>query len=230
MSMFNLKTAALAIVAGVGLSGCAYGPYGGLGVGASYGNGYYDPYYNNGGYYGAGYGYPYGSGYGNGYPYGAGYGYPYGSGYGYPYGSSYYGWNNGYYYPGTGYYVYDRDRRPHRWTDAQRRYWERQRSVATSSGGVSRILENWADFQNGPQTTSTANNTVRQRRVERERIMRERPVVNSPQVRTERRAETSVRQERRAETSIQQERREARAEARQERRGTRGQNRRADKD
>ena len=40
MSIFNLKTAALAIVAGVGLSGCAYGPYGGLGVGVGYGNGY----------------------------------------------------------------------------------------------------------------------------------------------------------------------------------------------
>ena len=49
MSIFNFKTAALAIVAGVGLSGCAYGPYGGLGVGVGYGNGY---------------GYDYGYGYG----------------------------------------------------------------------------------------------------------------------------------------------------------------------
>ena len=212
MSIFNLKTAALAIVAGVALSGCAYGPYGGLGVGVGYGNGYNDPYYNSGGYYSGGYGYPYGSGYGYGYPYGSsGYGYPYG------YGSSYYGWNNGYYYPGTGYYVYDRNRRPHRWTDAQRRYWERQRGVATSSGGVSRVIENWADFQNGPQS---ANTNVRQRRVERQRIIRERPVASSSQVRTEQQGETSVRQERRS----------ARAEARQERRGTRGQNRRTDKD
>ena len=225
MSMFNLKTAALAIVAGVGLSGCAYGPYGGLGVGVGYGNSnsYYDPYYNSGGYYGAGYGSPYGSGYGY------GYGYPYGSGYGYPYGSSYYGWNNGYYYPGTGYYVYDRNRRPHRWTDAQRRYWEQQRGVATSSGGVSRVIENWADFQNGQSSA-----TVRQRGVDRrQRIIRERPVASSPQVRTERRAETSVQQERRearAETSVREERQEARAEARNERRGNRGQNRRVNKD
>ena len=216
MIMFNLKTAALAIVAGVGLSGCAYGPYGGLGVGVGYGNGYYDPYYNSGGYYSSGYGYP-----------GYGYGYPYGSGYGYPYGSSYYGWNNGYYYPGTGYYVYDQNRRPHRWTDAQRRYWERQRGVATSSGGVSRVIENWADFQNGPQATSTANTTVRQRRVDSERIIRERrerPVASSPQIRTQQQVQSSVRQERR------EARAEARAEARQDRRGTRGQNRRADKD
>ena len=69
MSMFNLKTAALAIVAGVGLSGCAYGPYGGLGVGVGYGNGY-GPYYGGYGYYSGGYGYPSGSGYGYGYPYG----------------------------------------------------------------------------------------------------------------------------------------------------------------
>ena len=93
MSIFNLKTAALAIAAGVGLSGCAYGPYGGLGVGVGYGNGY-DGYYGNG-YYGGGYPYGY-----------AGYNSPYG----YGYGSPYYGWNNGYYYPGTGYYVYDRYR------------------------------------------------------------------------------------------------------------------------
>lgn len=197
MSILNLKTAALAIVAGVGLSGCAYGPYGGLGVGVGYGNGYYDPYYG-GSYYGSGYGYPYGSGYGYGYPYGG-------------YGSSYYGWNNGYYYPGTGYYVYDRYRRPHRWTDAQRRYWERQRGIATSSGGISRVIENWGDFQNGPQAS---NNTVRQRTVNNNRVFRGSPVV----------------QERRVQTVQQQERRAARAEVREERRERRRENRRADKD
>jgi hypothetical protein len=220
MSILNLKTAGLAIVVGIGLSGCAYSPYGGLGVGVGYGNGYYDPYYNNGRYYGGGYGYPYGSGYG--YPYGSGYGYPYG------YGSSYYGWNNGYYYPGTGYYVYDRNRRPHRWSDAQRRYWERQRGIATSSGGVSRVIENWADFQNGQSSA-----TVRQRGVDRrQRIIRERPVASSPQVRQERRASRvearQVRTQQQAEASVRQEGREARAEARQDRRGTRG--RRVNKD
>ena len=60
------------------------------------------------------------------------YGYGYGRhGYG-GYGSSisigigagdYYGWNRGYYYPGTGYYVYDRYRRPYRWDGYQQRYW-----------------------------------------------------------------------------------------------------------
>ena len=35
-------------------------------------------------------------------------------GYGYPS----YGWNDDFYYPGTGYYVYSRDGSRHRWTDA----------------------------------------------------------------------------------------------------------------
>ena len=56
MRLFNFKTAALAMVAGIGLSGCAsYGSYGGLGVGVGYGNGYgygYDPYYGGYGSYG----------------------------------------------------------------------------------------------------------------------------------------------------------------------------------
>ena len=198
MGILNLKTAALAIVAGVSLSGCAYGPYGGLGVGVGYGNGYYDPYYG-GQYYSGGYGYPYGSGYGYGYPYGG-------------YGSSYYGWNNGFYYPGSGYYVYDRYRQPYRWTDAQRRYWERQRGIATSSGGISRVVENWADFQNGPQASNT---TVRQRTVSNNRVFRN----SSPVV-----------QERRAQTVQQQERRAARAEVREERRERRRESRRTDKD
>ena len=177
MSVFNLKTAALALVAGVGLGGCtAYGPYGGLGVGVGYNSGYYDDGYY-GGYYGAGYS-------------------PYGYGYGYP--SSYYGWNNGYYYPGTGYYVYDRYRRPYRWSDAQRRYWERRRGVATSNGGVARVIENWADFQNGTRAT---NNVSRQRYTNQQRTYRSQPVVQQ-----------------RVQTVQQQERRAARAEAREDRR------------
>lgn len=190
MSMFNLKTAALAIAAGVGLSGCAYGPYGGLGVGVGYGNDYYDPYYGSR-YYGSGYS-------------------PYG--YGYGYGSPYYGWNNGYYYPGSGYYVYDRYRRPYRWTDTQRRYWQwRQRGSQPSSSPVGRVIENWADFQNGPQAST---NVVRQRDVTSNRTFRGHPAV------TEQRAQTVQHQERRA----------ARAEAREERRTNRGERRRANHD
>jgi hypothetical protein len=196
MSVFNFKTAALAIVAGVGLSGCAYGPYGGLGVGASYGNGYgygnyYDPYYGSG-YYGANY-----------------------NRYGYGYGQPYYGWYDGYYYPGTGYYVYDRNRRAHRWSDTQRRYWEwRQRASRSNpaSTGTGRILENWVDFQNGPQI---ANRTV-------QRTISSSPTVRSRELTAEQRAawtqQRAARAERRAERA---ERRTERAEASSERASTR---------
>ena len=55
--------------------------------------------------------------------YGGGYYDDYYPGY-YP-GYAGYGWYDGYYYPGNGYYVYDRGGRRHRWSDSQRRYWER---------------------------------------------------------------------------------------------------------
>jgi len=203
MSVFNLKTAALAIVAGVGLSGCAYGPYGsGLGVGVGYGNGYgygyddyYDPYYG-GGYYGANY-----------------------NRYGYGYGQPYYGWYNGYYYPGTGYYVYDRDRRAHRWSDAQRKYWEwRRRGATTTSGtGTGGVLQNWVDFQNGGQT---ANRTVRQRAGEPTRVVRREVTAEQRAAWAERRSQTA---EQRA---VRAERRAERAETR----GTRGSERRTRRD
>lgn len=200
MSVFNLKTAALAIVAGVGLSGCAYGPYGGgLGVGVGYGNGYgygyedyYDPYYG-GGYYGANY-----------------------NRYGYGYGQPYYGWYNGYYYPGTGYYVYDRDRRAHRWSDAQRRYWEWRRRGATntSDSGTRRVLDNWIDFQNGPQAT---NRTVRQRVGQPNQVVRREVTAEQRAAWAERRQQAS---EQRA--SRRAERAESKSDRTTERRARRG--------
>ena len=215
MSVFNLKTAALAIAAGVGLSGCAYGPYGGLGVGVGYGDGYGygDPYYGNG-YYGAGYG--------GGYPYGyGGYG-GYGSPYGYGYGSPYYGWYDGYYYPGTGYYVYDQYRNRTRWSDAQRRYWERRRGTASSTGGVAPVIENWADFQN---RTPTTNQTVRQ---VNNQTFRDRPDVRR-QVQIEQQQVRSERQQMRIER--QQQRQTVQTEVQQQRRNNRGgRNRQVDND
>ena len=129
---------ALILAAGgaLALGGCAYD---GLGLGVGYGGGspyygYGDPYYGYGLGYGgygryAGYGRYGGYGYG---PYG-GYGvYPgYYGGFGY---SPYYGWYDGFYYPGTGYYVYDRDRKPHRMNEALQRYWESRQKQATTSG------------------------------------------------------------------------------------------------
>lgn len=113
----QLKLAGIAIAAAIGLSGCTdYGyGYGGLNVG--YGAAYYDdPYY-------AGYG-----GYGIG-----------------GFGDPYWGWNNGFYYPGTGYYVYDRYRRPYRWNGAQQRYWEGRRYAWR--GGNRDVRDNWRDFR-----------------------------------------------------------------------------------
>ena len=154
MRVPRLRFAALTLVTGIVLSGCAsdmygdpygygYGPYSGVSVGIGYGGGY-------GGY---GYGYPYG-----GYGYG-GYGY---GGYGY----DPFGWYGDYYYPGSGIYVYDRYRRRHEWTDDQRRYWEQRRdqwrshpsgTTTTTSG-----TENWGGWDRshwrdrGSSTTTTS--------------------------------------------------------------------------
>ncbi|MEJ5977212.1 peptidase [Novosphingobium sp. PS1R-30] len=53
--------------------------------------------------------------------YGTGYG---GGGY---YGDPYWGWYDDFYYPGAGYYIYDRGGTRHRWNDRQRAYWEGRR-------------------------------------------------------------------------------------------------------
>ncbi|HEX8486214.1 hypothetical protein [Sphingomonas sp.] len=93
-----------AIVLALGLGACTDGyGYSGLAVGynGGYGDGYYgDPYYDAG--YGGGYG-------------------AYGG-----YAPSYFGWYGDYYYPGTGVYVFDSNRRPYRWNNAQQRYWSQQ--------------------------------------------------------------------------------------------------------
>ena len=74
------------------------------------------------GYYGG-----VGVGYGSGGYYGpAGYYDGYGGGYG--------GWYNDYYYPGAGYYVFDRGGKRHRWNDGQRAYWEQRRAQNPKRG------------------------------------------------------------------------------------------------
>ena len=158
------------IAGAVALGGCAYGyggygsPYSGVSIGVGYGSGYggyggcYDPYYGN---------YGYGSGYG-------GYGYNYGSygscGYGAYGGNPYYGWYGDYYYPGTGNYVYDSYRRPHVWSDSQRRYWSQRRErVLTTTKSTSDkkpvLSENWSGFNKRDRSGNrTDNDTTRQRR------------------------------------------------------------------
>jgi hypothetical protein len=127
------RLAILIAAAGLSVGGCAYN---GLGVGLGYG----DPY---------GYGYgPY-SGYGAYDPY---FDYTYGRpGYGY---SMPYGWYGGYYYPGTGYYVYDQYRNPFYWTDIQRRHWESQPHHSSWTRA------NWSAFaqhRSGAATTTTTS-------------------------------------------------------------------------
>jgi hypothetical protein len=65
-------------------------------------------------------------------------------GYNAGWGDPYWGWYGDYYYPGTGYYVYDRARVRHRWDDAQRGYWENRRG---GWRGDRRWRNNWGDFR-----------------------------------------------------------------------------------
>jgi hypothetical protein len=71
------------------------------------------------------------------------------------YDGPYCGWNDGYFYPGSGIYVYDRHRHPHIWSDRQKSHWSgmrehwhddstaRARAALGMNGGstVSRLLE-----------------------------------------------------------------------------------------
>lgn len=164
MYAYRFRAAAIAVLATLGLSACVT-PYGYGGVSVGGGNGYYGSDYG----YGYGGGYP-GYGYGGGYPgYGYSAGYPgYGLGY-----APYWGWYDDFYYPGTGYYVYDAYRQPHRWTDAQRRYWSdrRERASQTTSAGQQVVIrENWNDFSRKPaavRPTRVNRSVERPNRVER---------------------------------------------------------------
>ena len=69
--------------------------------------------------------------------------------YGYPtsrvsvgvgYGAPYYGWYDGFYYPGTGYYIYDRRGTRHRWSTRYRDYWIARRPRDR------RYYDNWGSY------------------------------------------------------------------------------------
>ncbi|HEX8240291.1 MAG TPA: hypothetical protein VF574_11180 [Allosphingosinicella sp.] len=115
MSLIRLRAAALLLATGIGLSACtAYDDYGYGYGGVSVGYGSYcDPYWDDC-YYGRGGGY-----------------------------APWYGWYGDYYYPGYGIYVYDRYRRPHRWNDDHRRYWEGRRSRYGGRDWNDRRWERW---------------------------------------------------------------------------------------
>lgn len=59
-------------------------------------------------------------------------------------GNPYWGWNNDYYYPGSGYYVYDRSNRRHRWNDQQRGYWQGRSQGWRSANREIRPM--WRDY------------------------------------------------------------------------------------
>lgn len=202
----RLRSTLILVAATAGLSGCVgMDPYGyGSGVSIGYGSGY-SPY----GYGSYGYGNPYGA-------------YGYGSSYGY--GSPYYGWYDDFYYPGTGYYVYNRSGSRYRWSDAQRRYWEQRR-------GDGRRRDNWSGYRtpsdavnawtnggnpNGVRTDSSRREYRQERRQDNRGFRVERRAdrqaardgsITREQFRTERR-------------EARQERRSDRSEARQERRSS----------
>lgn len=121
----RIRTALVVLAASAGLGACTnFGPFGGVGVGV-------------------------GSGYG-----GYGYDSPYGYGYGSPYGSYYnqyptYGWYDGYYYPGRGYWVYDPDGQPRPISDKQKSYWAGVLAKVREARGTTATAEtkeNWSGF------------------------------------------------------------------------------------
>ena len=169
----RFRSALLILAASAGMAGCTnLGPYGGIGVGVGSGYGSY-----------GGYGYD---------PYYAGYGY--GSGYGY----NPYGWYNGYYYPGSGYWVYDRDKNRRPLTAAERAYWNerikermRDRRGLNGTSSTAAVKENWTGFDRPTTTTATgtvdrnqARAQMRQRALE-QRAQRQQSVSESRQVRSE---------------------------------------------
>jgi hypothetical protein len=130
----RIRTALVVLAASAGLSACtAYGsPYGGTSIGVGIGSG--SPYY------GYGYGSPYGYGYGGPYGYNSPY-FGYGS---YPY----FGWNDGFYYPGAGYWVYDPWGRQYPINTRQSNYWsEMLRKFREERGANAAVTQNFAGFR-----------------------------------------------------------------------------------
>lgn len=67
----------------------------------------------------------------------------------------YYGWYDGFYYPGAGYYVYDRKGHRHRWSDGHRRHWEGRRHAWRGNDDGPR--ENWRGYRRDLQAGDLAN-------------------------------------------------------------------------
>jgi hypothetical protein len=180
----RIRTALVVLAASAGLGACTnFGPYGGVGVGV-------------------------GSGYGS-------YGSPYGYGYGYgdPYYGSYYnryptyGWYDGFYYPGRGYWVYDPGGQAHPINEKQKSYWANILAKVREARGATATAEtreNWSGFSTqgkvaapiSVESTAQADKPSRRQIVQarrQERLERQQSVVESQPARSESRS--SIRQQ-----------------------------------
>ncbi len=110
------------------------------------------------------------------------------------YSDPYYGWYDGYYYPGSGYYVWDHQGYRHRWSGSHQRYWKSRR-------GDRRAHSDWSgynhrrlgDYRAAPQQRYREQRTDPRRYHEQrptavQRYWGQRPVAASP---TKQRAERS---------------------------------------
>lgn len=123
MSVRSLRLPALLLASTLGLSACAYDDGYGYGYGGAHAgyDGYCDPYWDD----------------------------CYGGHGGYGYGDNWYGWYDDYYYPGWGIYIYDQWRRPYRWSDDHRRYWETRRHRFGDRNWNDRRWERWDGWDRG---------------------------------------------------------------------------------
>lgn len=191
----RIRGAMVALAASAGLAACtSYGPYGGssVGVGVSYGSGY-------GGY---------------------GYGSPYGYGYGSPYYASYpyYGWYDGFYYPGAGYWLYDPWGHRHPMTKRHSDYWRNVlKKIRDARGDNVALKENFSGFEAQAKAPATAD---QRRSLEsiRQRVAAQRAQDIAPPHGLEQRQMRVERQQQRSQMQQQQQQQhQARAERQQAR-------------
>jgi hypothetical protein len=117
----RFRSAAFLLAATIGLGACTYNDgygYSRVSVGYSSG-GYCDPYYQD----------------------------CYRSRYGRRAYDPWYGWYGDYYYPGIGFYIYDRWGGRRQWDDNHRRYWESRRSGYRDRDWNDRRWENWDGYR-----------------------------------------------------------------------------------
>ena len=105
--------------------------------------------------------------------------------------------------------MYDSYRRPHRWTDRQRTYWQQRQQAYRSSGTTTRqVSDNWSDFRRDRQSSIRSG------------VIRQRPV--REEVRTQQAARQAYQVQQRAERKAERsESRQQRQEARRERQESR---------